>query len=306
MPSTALLLPVPPAYPLASAAPKNSAPAEKEPAAKEPGFTGSVRPPAATPSRSPEPAKHPPIPPAYAAALDALPPSLGSDGLRAALARGDATAQYELGVRFAEGRGIPQDFKGAAEWFERAAKQGLAPAQFRLAVLQEKGTGVPKDLQSARRLYLAAGQAGNGKALHNLAVLYAEGIDGKPDYATAAKWFRKAADYGITDSQYNLGILYAGGIGIQANLAEAYRWLELAARSGDKESAAKRDEIGTRLDPASLAGAREAAQSWTPEPQPELAIEVKPPAGGWDTPVAPLSMRQRPVSKTPATKRLAQ
>src|SRR5262249_1000567 len=158
----------------------NPAPAEKEPAAKESAATGSVRSPAAAPTHSPEPAKRPPIPPAYAAALDSLPASLGSVGLRAALARGDAAAQYEIGIRLAEGPGVRQVFKVAAEWFDRAAKQGLAPAQFRLAVLHEKGTGVTKDLQSARRLYLAAGQAGSGKALHNLAVLYAEGIDGKP------------------------------------------------------------------------------------------------------------------------------
>ena len=98
--------------------------------------------------------------------------------------------------------------------------------------------------------------------MHNLAVLYAEGVDGKPDYQSAAYWFRKAADYGVTDSQYNLGILYARGIGVETNLAEAYKWFALAAREGDKESAKKRDELGTRLDQVTAAAAHAAVRTW--------------------------------------------
>src|SRR5262249_34293128 len=131
------------------------------------------------------------------------------------------------------------------------------------------------------RFYLAAGEAGHAKALHNLAVLYAEGIDGKPDYQTAARWFRKAADYGVADSQYNLAVLYTRGIGVEQNLAEAYRWFALAAREGDAESAKKRDEVGARLDQQTLKAAAQATQGWTPDPQPETAVQVKTPSGGW-------------------------
>src|SRR5262249_21064652 len=118
---------------------------------------------------------------------------------------------------------------------------------------------------------------------------YAEGIDGKPDYQTAARWFRKAADYGVTDSQYNLAVLYARGIGVEQNLAEAYRWFALAAREGDAESAKKRDDVGARLDSQALRAAMQAVQAWTPEPQPETAVQVKIPPGGWDTHVSPVS-----------------
>ena len=111
--------------------------------------------------------------------------------------------------------------KGAAHWFERAAKKGLAPAQFRLASLYEKGIGVKKNLATARDLYRAAADKGHGKAMHNLAVLYAEGIDGPGDYRTAAQWFRKAAERGVTDSQYNLAVLFARGFGVEQNLAES-------------------------------------------------------------------------------------
>ena len=158
----------------------------------------------------------------------------------------------------------------------------MAPAQFRLAGLYEKGVGVKKNLETARRYYSAAGEAGHAKALHNLAVLYAEAIDGRPDYQSAAKWFRKAAAYGVTDSQYNLAVLYARGIGVEQNLAEAYKWFALAARDGDVESARKRDELAAHLDQRSLQAALQAAQTFVPQQQPEAAVLVKTPAGGWD------------------------
>jgi len=230
----------------------------------------------ATSTPAPEPLlKHPPSP------ADKLPAAFAA-GLRTAAAKGNASAEYEIGERYAEGRGVAQNLAEAAEWFERAAKHGLAPAQFRLGGLYEKGLGVQKNLETARRLYSAAGEAGNAKALHNLAVLYAEGIDGKPDYLTAAKWFRKAADYGVTDSQYNLAVLYARGIGVEQNLTEAYRWFALAARDGDADSARKRDELASRLDRNALAAAAQALEGWIPQSQPAAAVEVKLPAGGWD------------------------
>jgi localization factor PodJL len=253
--------------------------------ADEREITGTVSPttkPADVPAPVPTPAPAPSLqaPAAPAPPSDRLPAAFGSS-LRTAAANGDPAAEYEVAVRYAEGRGVQQNLGEAAEWFERAARHGLAPAQFRLGGLYEKGLGVKKGLDTARRLYLAAGEAGNAKALHNLAVLYAEGIDGKPDYQAAARWFRKAADYGVTDSQFNLAVLYMGGIGVEQNLAEAYRWFTLAAREGDTESAKKRDEVGARLDQQALKAAAQAVEGWTPEPQPEMAVQVKVPSGGW-------------------------
>jgi localization factor PodJL len=226
------------------------------------------------------------VPPTSTPALfDTLPAAFGST-LRMAAAKGDANAQHEVAVRYFDGRGVPRDPTAAAEWFGRAAGQGLAPAQFRLGGLYEKGLGVEKDLNAARRFYLAAGQAGHAKAMHNLAVLYAEGIDGKPDYQTAVSWFRKAAAYGLADSQYNLAVLYARGIGVEQNLTESYKWFALAAREGDMEAARKRDNLGARIDQPSLQAALQAVRAWTPQPQPDAAVRVETPVGGWD-PVMP-------------------
>jgi localization factor PodJL len=240
-----------------------------------------------------------PVSPQSGAAIpDTLPPSI-SPTLRTAALASEPGAAYELGARYAEGRGVPQNWYEAARWFQRAADVGFAPAQFRLASLHEKGEGVSKDMQAARRLYLAAAEKGHAKAMHNLAVLYAEGIDGKPDYKIAAEWFRKAAMYGVTDSQFNLAILYARGIGVQSNLAESYRWFALAAASGDTDATKKRDEVAARLDQQALTAAKLAAQSFTPEREPDEAISLKAPPGGWDhVPAQPVKPRRAAAAAT--------
>jgi len=228
---------------------------------------------------------------------DSLPASI-SPALRIAAAANDPAAEYELGSRYAEGRGVPQNLQEAGRWFERAANAGFAPAQFRLASLNEKGEGRKKDVQTARRLYLAAADKGHAKAMHNLAVLHAEGIDGKPDYKAAAEWFGKAAAYGVTDSQYNLAVLYARGIGVGANLAESYKWFALAAANGDSDAAKKRDEVAARLDRQALMAAKLSAQTFIPEREPEEATSVKAPPGGWDKAAAAPA---RPRRQLPAS-----
>ena len=173
-------------------------------------------------------------------------------------------------MRFAEGRGVPMNLTEAARWFERARPKGPAPAQFRYASMLEKGQGVKKDLPQARRLYLAAAAKGNAKAMHNLAVLYAEGIDGKPDYATAAKWFRKAAARHFRQPVQSRRPRRARARH-RKELRRILQMVRAGGRPGRLESAKKRDEVATRLDPQALAAAQQAVKSFVAEPQPEEA-----------------------------------
>ena len=275
-----------------------AAPATALPSWISPDVTGSV------PSRTPQGNVGLGTMATPSAVGNNLPDAIGGPALRSAAAAGDAAAAYEVAMRFAEGRGVRQSYEDAARWLDRAAKQGLAPAQFRLGTFYEKGIAVKKDLAAARDLYNAAAEKGNGKAMHNLAVLYAEGINGPPDYRSAAHWFRQAADHGISDSQYNLGILYARGIGVEQNFVESYKWFALASNQGDKEAAKKRDEIAAKLDQQSMTAAKLAAQTWSAQAQPDEAINVKTPPGGWDQPAAaaqPPKAKPRATSASAAT-----
>ena len=233
-----------------------------------------------------------------------LPDAIGGLTLRTAALRGDPGAAYEIGLRFAEGRGIELNLDEAAKWYDRAAQAGLVPAIFRLGTFYEKGLSVKRDVDIARRYYLQAAERGNAKAMHNLAVLDADGGGKGANYKSASQWFRKAADRGVADSQFNLGILYARGIGVEQNLAESFKWFSLAAAQGDADSARKRDDIAKRLDAQSLAAARLAIQTFTVEPQPDDAVNVAAPVGGWDAaPAQPTPAK--PAARQAAAKRAA-
>jgi localization factor PodJL len=233
-----------------------------------------------------------------------LPDAIGGPVLRSAALKGDPAAAYEIGIRFAEGKGVAPNLDEAAKWYGRAAQAGVVPAIFRLGTLYEKGLGVKKDIDIARRYYLQAAERGNAKAMHNLAVLDADGGGKGANYKSAAQWFRKAADRGVADSQFNLGILYARGIGVEQNLAESYKWFSLAAAQGDADSAHKRDDIAKRLDAQSLAAAKLAIQTFTVEPQPNDAVSAAAPTGGWDSAPAQANTA-KPPAKPVSIKRAA-
>ena len=85
---------------------------------------------------------------------------------------------------------------------------------------------------------------------------------------------------------------------------KSFKWFSLAAAQGDANSSRKRDDVAKRLDPQSLAAAKLAIQTFTPEPQPEDSINVAAPAGGWDSAPAQASAT-KPAVKPAAGKRAA-
>lgn len=64
---------------------------------------------------------------------------------------GDVEAQYNLGLLYVDGQGVPQDNVEAAEWWRLAAEQGYAHAQHNLGVMYAKGQGVPQDNAEAAK-----------------------------------------------------------------------------------------------------------------------------------------------------------
>ena len=49
--------------------------------------------------------------------------------------QGDAAAQYNLGLMYYTGQGVPQDYKEAVKWYRLSAEQGDATAQYNLGVM---------------------------------------------------------------------------------------------------------------------------------------------------------------------------
>ena len=59
--------------------------------------------------------------------------------------QGDDDAQYNLGVMYDNGYGVPQDYKTAVKWFKIASEQGHPTSQANLGLMYEEGLGVIKD-----------------------------------------------------------------------------------------------------------------------------------------------------------------
>ncbi len=59
--------------------------------------------------------------------------------------QGDADAQYNLGLMYSNGRGVPQNHKTAVKWWRLAAEQGHAGAQAKLGAMYALGQGVIQD-----------------------------------------------------------------------------------------------------------------------------------------------------------------
>ena len=74
---------------------------------------------------------------------------------------GDADAQYNLGVMYDNGEGVPQDYAEAVKWYRLAAEQGYAKAQTNLGFMYEKGQGVLQDNATAHMWYNVGAANGN-------------------------------------------------------------------------------------------------------------------------------------------------
>ena len=67
---------------------------------------------------------------------------------KSAAEQGHASAQCNLGVIYANGRGVEQNDAEAVRWYDLAAEQGNASAQYNLGIRYAKGktTGQQRNL----------------------------------------------------------------------------------------------------------------------------------------------------------------
>ena len=76
-------------------------------------------------------------------------------------------AQNNLGVMYANGEGVPQNYAEAVNWFRKAAEQGDAVAQNSLGAMYNNGTGVPEDDVQAYAWFNIAAAQGDELAKEN-------------------------------------------------------------------------------------------------------------------------------------------
>ena len=211
-----------------------------------------------------------------------LPPAVvGPLSLRLAAAKGDPSAQFEVGARLASGTGASKDLKSAVRWYKLSAAQGFPQAQYRLGTFYERGVGVDKDLARAKIWYKRAADKGNVKAMHNLAVVTAGREDGRSDYIGAAKWFEMAAQRGLSDSQYNMAVLHESGLGVKKDLKRAYYYYTLAAASGDQQADERKKAVRAKLSPSQITAADRQVELFRPKVTDRIVNDARAAGDDW-------------------------
>jgi len=150
--------------------------------------------------------------------------------LQTAAMHGDVNRQIELAADYFTGRGVPQDEKKAAQWYEKAAEAGDPGAQDQIGFFYQLGIGVRADPQKAVHWYQLAAANGLLGAKVNLGVAYVWGLGVPKNEAFGADLFRQAASKGSGNAASYLGDLYYFGIGVKADQSEAIKWYEKGAK----------------------------------------------------------------------------
>lgn len=82
--------------------------------------------------------------------------------------RGHAGAQFELGLMFHRGIGLPQNYRHALKWYRLAAAGGDARARNNLGVMNRDGQGVEQSKVMAYMWFSLAAPADDGTGRDNL------------------------------------------------------------------------------------------------------------------------------------------
>jgi uncharacterized protein len=143
--------------------------------------------------------------------------------------KGQALAEYILGLMYANGQGVAENYREALKWLQKAAEHGEAKAQFSVGVIYFKGLGMP------------------------------------PNHAEALKWYRRAADQGNATALYNLGAMYAKGADLPQDSVTAYMLYSLAAMRGIKAAAAAKAQLAKSMTAAQIAEADKRTSDWKPK-----------------------------------------
>jgi len=133
---------------------------------------------------------------------------------------GDSTAQYEMALRYADGEGVPQNYRDAMAWFAKAAANGNDNAQWKLGLGYIKGIGVPHDERKAVVRFKRAANHGNIRAQNALSDLYLSGRGVPRDFVRAYTWASIATGL-REDDNYRLTVI--GSRMTEAQIEDAHR-----------------------------------------------------------------------------------
>ena len=114
-------------------------------------------------------------------------------GYMALAKKGNAEAQFRLGIMHDKGRGVPENDAEAIQWFRKAAAWGHVESQINLGVMHAQGQGVRQDNVMALYWFTLASAKGSRYAWLNRQLLAGRMTSSEIAAAEklAKKWKRK-------------------------------------------------------------------------------------------------------------------
>ena len=144
--------------------------------------------------------------------------------------RGNAEAQYKLGLCYANGNGIAADDTIARQWFTKSANADYAPAQVNLCSWMVEGKGGPQDAILGLSYCEKAAKQNYPEAYTKLGEYYYEGKVVARNYTKAIKYLDYASKKGSASAAFKLGCCLRSGYGITQNPKKAFAYFQLAAK----------------------------------------------------------------------------
>ncbi len=150
--------------------------------------------------------------------------------IRAAAEHGYIQDQIALGAAYLSGRGVRQDLKLSAYWYEKAAGLGDPSAENEIGYFYEMGIGVAPNPSRAVHWYQLAASAGSLDAKVNLGIAYLWGKGVPQDHKMAQQLINEAANKGSGIGAAYMGEMYNFGEGVAQDPAAAEHWYEKGAK----------------------------------------------------------------------------
>ena len=173
--------------------------------------------------------------------------------------KGDAEAQYHVGMMHNNGIGTPKDPRQALEWFQKSTASDDPLGAYKLGCYYAGQFGVvTPDANEALKYKLISAKAGYALAQHDVANLYDR--QGNPE--EALKWWKMAGDQGYPMALYSLSMSYSAGKGAPRDLSLSYAYFKLSKLAPKKNV----NEMAGMLSKPELEKAEKLVSEWKPQP----------------------------------------
>ena len=173
--------------------------------------------------------------------------------------KGDAEAQYHVGMMYNNGIGTQKDPRQALEWFQKSAASNHPLGAYKLGCYYDGQFGVvAADSNEALKYKLISAKAGYSLAQHDVALLYGR----QENFEEAVKWLKMAGDQGSPEALYKLSGSYFEGKGAPKDLSLAYAYFKLSNVAPKK----KVNEMAAILSRPELEKAEKLVSGWKPQP----------------------------------------